>query len=232
MPLLKASTAQQTRQSCIVMDLSDLEHEATQIVSKARAEADRILADARQSAGREATQIREEARAAGHAEGLQAGLAEGQKTGHDAALANTTPILNDLTARWSQALEILHQHMPAHAADARTDLVRLALAIAARVTHQEALKNKHVAESVVADALALAATSRTVSLHINPDEEPTLVAYLPALLEKLRTTASVALVPDPEVTPGGVITHFGHGQIDARLETQLARIADELLASE
>lgn len=232
MPLLKANIAQQTRQSCIVMDLSDLEHEATQIVSKARAEADRLLTEARQTAQREAAQIREDARTAGHTEGLQAGLAEGQKSGHDAAVATTTTLLNDLTARWSQALEILHQHMPAHAADARTDLVRLALAIAARVTHQEALKNKHVAEAVVADALALAANSRTVTLHVNPDEEATLAAYLPALLEKLRTTASVALVPDPEVTSGGVITHFGHGQIDARLETQLTRIADELLAAD
>jgi flagellar biosynthesis/type III secretory pathway protein FliH len=122
--------------------------------------------------------------------------------------------------------------MPAHAADARTDLVRLALAIAARVTHQEALKNKHVAEAVVADALALAAGSRTVTLHVHPDEEPALAAYLPALLAKIRTTASVALVPDPAVTPGGVLTHFGAGQIDARLETQLQRIADELLASD
>ena len=232
MPLLKANLAQFASQNSIVMDLSDLEQEAGQIVARAKAQAERLVAEAREQAEREAVVIHEEARAAGQAEGLAAGLAEGEKTGHDAALANTAAILNDLTARWSQALEILHQHMPAHAADARTDLVRLAMAIATRVTHQEALRNKLVAEAVVADAMVLAAHSRTVSLRVNPDEEATLATYLPVLLAKIRTTASVELVGDPAVSPGGVLTEFGAGQIDARLETQLERIADQLLAAD
>ncbi|HVS70106.1 MAG TPA: FliH/SctL family protein [Phycisphaerae bacterium] len=232
MPLLKAHSAPRLRESSIVMDLSDLEREATQIVKSAKAQADEMLAAARAAAQREAAAIREQARAQGHAEGLVKGLEEGRKSGHDAAVAETSALVKDLTARWSQSLEIIHQHMPAHAADAKSDLLRLALAIAARVTHQEALRNKKVAEAVAADALALAATARRITLLANPAEADLLNAYLPELVAKLRTIDSVQLLPDPSITPGGVIAQFGAGEIDARLETQLQRITDELLAAE
>ena len=39
----------------------------------------------------------------------------------------------------------------------------------------------------------------------------------------------VRLVADETVTPGGSIVVTDHGQIDARVETILGRISDELL---
>jgi flagellar assembly protein FliH len=232
MPLLKAEAAQRVRQSSIVMDLSDLEHEATQIIGRAKMQAEKLVAEAREAAQREAVNIREAARQAGHAEGLAAGQEEGRRTGHDAAVANVAANLNELVARWSQTLEIIHQNMPAHAADAKTDLLRLALAIAARVTHQEALRNKQVAPAVATDALSLAASARRITLLTNAGETELLQTYMPELLAKLRTIESVEVVADELVTPGGVVAQFGAGQIDARMETQLQRIADELLAAE
>ena len=38
--------------------------------------------------------------------------------------------------------------------------------------------------------------------------------------------------PDDAVTPGGCLLRFGTGQIDARIETQLDRIAQELLGEQ
>ena len=104
----------------------------------AQAEAARIMVEAKAAADREQIKIREQARHAGHKSGLEAGLQEGRKQGHDEAVAAAAGQLKELTARWSQTLELLHQHMPVHLADVKTDLLKLALAIAARVTHAEA----------------------------------------------------------------------------------------------
>jgi flagellar assembly protein FliH len=232
MPLMKAHTAPRSQPSAIVMDLSDLEREASQIVARASAEADRIIAHAKSNAERESLHIREEARRAGHQEGLAEGMTEGQKAGHDEALGIYSQALKDVAARWTQTLDILHQNMPAHVADAKVDLVRLAIAIAERVTHQEALQNRGVAEATVAETLKMVGQTRTVVLLIHPDELEAIETYLPDLLAKIRTIESVELTPDPSITPGGCVVRFGAGEVDARIETQLKRIADELLASE
>src|SRR5215813_8856496 len=117
MPVMKAQPVQRTGQSAILMDLSDLESEAAAIASRAREQAASILAEGRATAERETLRIREEARRAGFQEGLKAGTAQGQKQGHDEALAAVAAQLKELAARWSQTLELLHQHMPAHVAD-------------------------------------------------------------------------------------------------------------------
>jgi flagellar assembly protein FliH len=233
MPLLKAHHAQgKLRESPIVMDLSDLEKQAGQIVAQARAQAERIVVEARAAAQRETVQIREEARAAGHAEGLQAGLAEGRQQGHDEAAAGAQAQLQELVGRWSQTLDLLQGHMPIHVADARTDLIRLALGIAARVTRQEALRNRQITPVLAEETLRMIGAARLVALHVSPQEMELLEAYLPDLLARLRSIESVQLTPDESVGPAGCVVRFGAGEIDARLETQLDRIAQELLGKE
>ena len=232
MPVMKSHHSPHLRQTAIVMDLSDLETQAAAIVADAKAQAAQILATARAQGTQQSDAIREIARQTGHDEGFAAGHAEGVKQGHDEAVAQTQAGLNELTARWSKTLDLLQQNLPTHLADARLDLVRLSIAIATRITHQEALRNTGVIESTLDDALKLVTGGRSVSLHIHPDEVPAIEAYLPGLLAKLRSIPEIQLAPDDAITPGGCTIHYGSGQIDATLETQIKRIADELLTKQ
>jgi flagellar assembly protein FliH len=232
MPVMKAQHSHLARESAIVMDLSDLEREAAQILARARAEAARLMTDGRAAAERESQKIRDAARAAGHKEGLDAGLAQGKKQGHDEALAAVAAQLKDLAARWSQTLELLHQHMPTHIAETRTDVIKLALKIAERVTHQEALRNRQVAPAVVEEALLAVGAGRQIAVHANPIDIDVLEQYLPDLLASLKSIEEIQLQPDDTASPGGCFLRFGSGEIDARLETQIHRIADELVGDE
>jgi flagellar biosynthesis/type III secretory pathway protein FliH len=139
-------------------------------------------------------------------------------------------LVQELVGQWSQALGVLQEHMAPHHADARADLVRLALAVAERVTHAEGLRNRKVAEATVAEALRTIGEARKVMLHVNPAEAEAMEAYLPDLLAKLGTIESVELKEDESVTAGGCEVRFGGGVVDGRLETQVKRIADELIA--
>jgi len=232
MPVMKSHLSSAARQSAIVMDLSDLESQAARILTDAKAQGQDVLKHACAQATQQSDSIREAARQAGHAEGYAAGLAEGQKQGHDAAFAQAQAALADLTARWSQTLDIFQQNLPTHLADARLDLVRLAVAIATRVTRQEALRNSGVIEDTLDTALKLVTAGRSVSVHVHPDEANTVEAYLPELLAKLRSIPEIQLQPDNAITPGGCRVHYGSGHVDATLETQIQRIADELLTKE
>ena len=232
MPIMKAQQSRRTIDSAIVMDLSDLERQAAEIVGNARQEAARLMTDGRAAAQRESMQLREAARQTGHAEGREAGLAEGRQQGHDEALAAVTRQLNELTARWSQALELFQQNMPSHIADARTDVVRLALAVAARVTRQEGLRNRNVAPAVAEEALRMLAAARRVKLLAHPADVQMLQKYLTDMRAKMNTIEDIELSADDTVGAGGCVLRFGEGEIDARLETQVMRISDELLGAE
>jgi flagellar assembly protein FliH len=229
MPIVKANLAQSNHQSAIVMDLSDLEKQAGKIITEAKAAALKILADARAAATAEAAAIKEAARKAGHDEGFAAGESKGHQAGHDEAVKKVSQTLQELTVRWTQTLDILEQNLPTHVADAKTDLIKLSLAIAGRVTRNEALRNRQVAEATVSEALSLVGAGRTVALHVHPDEFDAIESYLPALVAKLRTISAVELKRDETVGVGGCEVRFGAGQIDARIETQMDRIAAELL---
>jgi flagellar assembly protein FliH len=232
MPVMKAQPKSRLADGAIVMDLADMEREGATIIERARREAARILAEGTAAAQRQTLSIREQARQTGYQEGIDAGLAEGRQKGHDEALAAVSAQLQDLTARWSQTLDVLQQHMPEHVADARLDLVKLALAIARRVTRQESFRNRQVSAAVVEDTLRIAGAARRVALQVHPVEVDTLEKYLPDLLAKLRSIEEIELTPDESLAPGGCVVRFGAGQIDARIDTQLDRIADELLDHE
>jgi flagellar biosynthesis/type III secretory pathway protein FliH len=232
MPVMKAQDVQRTRQSAVVMDLSDLEREAGLIVSRAKEQAEQIVADAVKAAGAESAKLREAGRLAGHAEGYEAGMAQGLKEGHDQAVAAVSARLAELLDRWGKTLDILQQNMPAHVADARSDMVKLSLAIAEKVTHQTALRDKTVAQATMEDTLALIGSARKVVMHVHPEEEALLQDYLPDLLAKMRTIESVELVSDETVGVGGCVAKFGSGEVDSQLQAQLDRIANELLGQE
>ncbi len=83
--------------------------------------------------------------------------------------------------------------------------------------------------TVIREALELAAGQPHIELHLHPDDL--------ALLEQCGETAEGLLapvgkakfVPDERLSRGGCLIETQHGVIDARLETQLARITQELL---
>lgn len=211
------------------MDLSDLEQQAGRIVAEAHAQAAQILSEAREQAQAEAAAIREQARTAGHQEGYAAGHAEGQQQGHDEAVAAAADGLAQLVARWENTLLQLQAGVPTHMADIRCDLLKLALAIAARVCRREALRSTEVVRANVEGALELVAAGRTVTVCVHPDELTVLEGYVPELVAKMRTLAGIELAGDAAITPGGCVLRYGSGVLDATLETQIARIAAELV---
>ena len=76
---------------------------------------------------------------------------------------------------------------------------------------------------VVAQCLASAGQNRRVVVVVNPAQ----LADLEAGLEQLRKnsdTPTLIARPDPSVAPGGCVLETDAGEVDGRLETQLAAI--------
>jgi len=215
-----------------VLNLLDYEAEARRILAAAQKQAELLLADAERKAAR----LREEARQRGHREGMDKGLEEGRLAGRKEAFRQAVEEFTrqqaSLVQACGKALAGIEEQKQRLALAARTDVVRLALAIARRVVKRMA-EDRATAEAIAienaAEALEMIGPRTDAVLRLNPADREALEAFAKDLAESARQKRHIRVVADAAVAPGGCILTTEEGRIDARLETQLARLAELLV---
>jgi len=116
-------------------------------------------------------------------------------------------------------------------ADWETAAVRLSVAIAEKILHAELSRRPELADGMISQALQLAVGQPQLTVHLHPDDLSLLEELETGIEHRLAELGSATLVPDPQISRGGCRIETRQGTIDARLETQLQRIASELLGS-
>jgi len=186
----------------------DFQLQAAEIVDRARADAAEIKREARVDADR----IREQACAEGRNEGREVAAREERKR-----LAGETQRAIDLLVRIVRDVETRRDAL---VSEAERDLVRLALAIAAKIVKAEIKAKRPVAEENVRAAVALAAHRQGLVARVNPDD---------LKLIELPRLGPVSLQADPTIDRGGCVVELHPGDIDLRIATQLEQIEQGLL---
>jgi flagellar assembly protein FliH len=165
---------------------------ARQLVAAAEAEADRI---------------REEARAAGHAEGFAAGRAD--------ALAEMAPTVQAASEVLAGVRELEASHADRVEAQAAELSVRIAEKVVAGVVDVEPAR----VLDVVRGALRTMVERERVTVLVHPDDVELLRETLPDL----------DVHEERRVTRGGAVVRTAYGEIDATLETKLARAREAIV---
>ena len=80
----------------------------------------------------------------------------------------------------------------------------------------------------IRESLELAAGAGDIAIRLHPSDSETLKRQAEQLATVFAPAASVRIVADVSITPGGcrIVTEFG--SIDGQLETQLERVKQEL----
>ena len=229
MALIKNTTAGPLAKSASVFDLSDLARESKHLLQEAKQQSQQIM----QRAEQEAATLVDSAADRGFAEGKDQGLAQGREEGRQAgraeAIEEFTPQLKDLQVSFTAALEQWEADRNGMVLAAREDVLRLALAIAEKVTYRIIQTDSTVIGDQLAEALALLVAPRAVTVAVAPQDRALVEAMLPELIDKINTCTHAAIRDDPSVTPGGCVISTGAGRIDATIERQIQRIVDTLL---
>jgi flagellar assembly protein FliH len=177
------------------------------------------VADVLSAAHSEAEQIREHARAAGEAEGRAAGLAS--------ARVETEPSLQALAGTVG-ALESLRDEI---VAELERDAITLALRLAEQIVAGAIDVEPERMVDIAAVALRRIRDRRHVTLVVNPADLDLMIESVTALQSQLGGIEHLNVQSDRRVGRGGVLARTDEGEIDASLETQLAR-AREIVAAE
>jgi flagellar assembly protein FliH len=156
----------------------------------------------------EAERIRSEARAAGHADGFDAGRAE--------ALAEMAPSV----AAIDEVLASVRELATSHADRVEARAVELSVAIAEKVVAGAVEVSPARLLDVVRGALRTMIERERVTVLVNPSDVPLLREAMPDL----------DVHEERRVTRGGALLRTAHGDIDATLETKLARAREAVVA--
>lgn len=197
-------------------DLGEMSARAEQYLASVREEAKKIV----EAAHREAETVRQQARVAGQADARRDAEAALQAS-FAAQTATALPALQAAAAELVQARQRwVHQW--------NNNAIQLSAAIAARIVRRELARNPQITIDLVTEALQLAAGEANIQLRLNPQDVAALGEQVQAAVKAVESAGVAEILPDPEVTRGGcrVVTRFG--VIDQQLETQLARIEEEL----
>ncbi|HWE03151.1 MAG TPA: FliH/SctL family protein [Tepidisphaeraceae bacterium] len=226
MGLIKSSTTPLTASP---FSLADIEDAAKRVLLRARQQADQLLAAAQS----EATQLKATAKVLGLAEGVREGTARGLEQGHKAgeqqALKENAVQLQNAIAALSKAATVLDQTRCELEASALAEVVKLAIAIARRVTKRQGLIEPEVFTANLEEAMKLVVQQVDLRIAIHPSQRKTLDAALPALGLKWPSLKHLEIVEEPAIEPGGCRISTRHGSIDADLNVQLDRVAADLL---
>ncbi|MDD4890865.1 MAG: FliH/SctL family protein [Phycisphaerae bacterium] len=211
-------------------NFGDIAVEARAIITRAERQAEGVLAQANVDRDR----IVAEARAAGYAEGLAAGQEEGRKAARDEAIKKFEQQIGRVGKAFGEAIEQLAACRGRMLAEARQDLVALALSAAEKIVRQQLAADPSAGLRIVEAAVELAGQASRLLVQVNPSDLETVQSFAPQLAARLTGSAEVKVVGDAAVESGGCrLTAWREtGQasdVDATIQTQLTRLANELL---
>lgn len=185
-------------------------------------------------------QVRKEAAkivAQAHADAAQVRL-QAEQAGREAAQKAIEKILDEKVAKQMATLKPALEAVATQLADTRGEWldawenasVRLAVRMAEKILHSELERNPAACGAIVREALELAAGAADISIHLNPEDYDHLRNETSSIAKWLQNLAPTQIIADPSITRGGCRVTTRFGEVDQRIETQLARIEQELTA--
>jgi flagellar assembly protein FliH len=213
-----------------MFNVDDLQHKCDELVEEAHRRAAEILAHARE----QAAQICANACSEGHAAGRQAALESAaefvEARAAELATIEARERLESLVPALEQVAQSLDAERERWLAEWESHAIRLSVAIAERVARCKLAEGSEAIGTLVRELLQLAAASPRIEVRLNPRDLETLSAGGQDVAASLSRVGETTFTGDECIARGGCIVETRHGAIDARIETQITRIAHELLS--
>lgn len=228
--VLKAHSSRQPGPAA-AFNFEDLRSQALAQITAAQQAAQEMIEQAK----KEAFEIRQktfaEARELGRKEGLTDAAALIEKEARQLLdyrftehLKSTLPVLNKVAMALQQERDQWLVRWERAAID-------LGIAIASKLVRANLTSRPELATGMISEALRLAAGQPQLRVFLHPDDLLRLGDKAPQVVQSLSACASPELIPDETLSPGDCRLETRYGEIDARLDTMLHRIAEELITT-
>ena len=127
-----------------------------------------------------------------------------------------------------QAILDIHQAKQVWLAQWEASGVHLAAEIAKRLIRGELTRQPQIPQTLIREALQLAAGNGEVRLLLNPADHQALAGQVKLLVDEMAGLGETQIVSDAAISPGGCRVETRFGAIDQTFEAQLSRVEEEL----
>lgn len=197
------------------IDPEDVERRASDLLERAAADAEALLAEAHQRA----RALVEDA-AARVAQIADAARAEGQRAGYDQGKVDADADMAETLASMRNLLEMARAERHKLIASAEPEIVKLAMGIAERVLHQQVAIDREVVVEMARAAIGRLVERDQITVRVNPADIDH-VRERKDDLSAIDDVGTLRFVEDNRVDRGGVVVESDGGSIDARIATQV-----------
>jgi flagellar assembly protein FliH len=195
--------------------LAEAELEAKYIRDNAKAEAERMLAEAGAEL-EQARQLKADAAEEGHAEGIKAGLEEGRKQGREAFDAQAAPALEALS-KIQGLYEDLWQINEA-------SMVKLAVKIAERIIFEELKTSPELILQAFQAAVDQLNQQHRALFRLNPEDLALLETAGEQLRGRISGLVKIDLESDSSLKRGELVMETESGRLDATLKRRIEAV--------
>lgn len=227
MGLIKSNNPAATKP--VTFSMADIEAQARAMLLRARQQADQLLAAAQSEGEVLKEEMHAQGLAEGKAAGLQQGKDEGKKLGEAAAMNENKAKLTQLIAALTKAANDLESSRKKLLAEAQGEVVNLSIGIARKIAKTLGENEPAVLQANVADAMKFVVSQADIRIGLNPAQKTVFHEILPKLKASWPNLQHVEIVEDPTIAAGGCRIFTRGGRVDADIDTQIDRIAAELL---
>ena len=228
MPLLKHNPS--AAPGPVVLDLTDLGRQAERLAGSRSGRGRGNPGGGPRGGGRAGGRGGGGGREAGFAEGRAEGFAAGEDAGREEARAAEAETLAAAAKLWEEAAAGVATTREGLAQEAESATLKLAVALAEKVVARHLDTHPEAAVDALRNALTHVLEPVAATARVHPDDLAAAEHATPGLAG--TGGGAVRLVADEAVPRGGCVVEHGAGEIDARVETKLHRLAGLLLGDE
>ncbi len=207
--------------------------ERQSVLEEAERDAERIRAEvkatyaAAEDTRNQAQEIRHSAQAeldnathirnAAHEEGFQAGLAQAQEELQNFRMAMGSSVAGVLHVIEAQCMHIF-AHWRAQLVDITKASIKHGTCLALSERHEK------IVEHMLLEAIRHLDDRRSITLRVNPEDEPVVSDLFAAAKEKNPDLGMWKISPDPQLEPGDIIAESQTGTVDSRVANYLEMV--------
>lgn len=225
--ILKAASVRELG-SRVAFNYDDLRKQCDDYLAQTQLKVSKMIDNAALEAELELRKLREAAAEQGRREGLQAAQQLIEKQSSEQANRAIAQRFQTLMPALQKAAGDVQQARQAWMARWESLSVELSMAVAEKLVHTQLSRQPERAVEMLRAALQLVSGTEGLTLRLHPDDHAQLGEYAEDVVRSLAGCGEVTLTPDPKLARGDCLVETRHGQVDARIETMLQRIAEEL----
>ena len=210
--------------TCAVM-LEENKRKAANILNEAQSECGRILETAKAEANKiiekaklEAEEIKKNA----FEEGKNQGYAEGQEEGRLAAEEKMCEMITATNEKAERTIQLAEKEKLDSVLAAEAEIVTIAMAVAEKVIPQHFIDAPQVIFPLVKAALEKVKDQNSIVIKVSPENYEFVLMAKNELQMIVDGEEEICIVSDQLLKNDGCIVESANGNVDARLETQMA----------